>query len=104
MIWLATYNLTPITDTGATPHTENAIPGWDLFVGTNAQTGVPTYSFVAQGSPMNSYSGDLLSFFGYLEGVGLIDGTEYLQEVHAGTEPVSGDTVTFTTETFSLLI
>lgn len=102
MIWLAAYDLTPISNTGATPHTKNAIPGWDLFVGTNAQTNVPCYSFVAQSSPMKSYSGDLLSFFDYLKSVDLIDGTEYLQEVHAGTEPASGSDEMFTTSAFTL--
>lgn len=103
MIWLAAYDLTPISNTGSIPHTKNAIPGWDLFVGTNAQTNVPCYSFVAQSSPMKSYSGDLLSFFDYLKSVDLIDGTEYLQEVHAGTEPASGSDEMFTTSAFTLL-
>ena len=101
MIWLAAYNLQPISDTGATPHTNNAISGWDLYVGTNSQTGVPAYSFVAQ-SYVNSYSGDLLSFFNYLKSAGLIDGTEYLQELHAGTEPASGTDEVFTTSSFTL--
>ena len=37
MIWLAAYNLSPISKTDTTLHTENEIPGWDLFVGTTAQ-------------------------------------------------------------------
>ena len=102
MIWLAAYDLQPISDSGATPHTNNAISGWDLYVGTNAQTGVPAYSFVAQGSPVNEWSGDLLAFFEYLKNAGLIDGGEYLQEMHAGTEPGSGTDEVFTTSSFSL--
>ena len=102
MIWLAAYNLQPISDSGATPHTSNAISGWDLYVGTNSQTGVPAYSFVAQSSPLNSYSGDLLSFFEYLKNAGFIDGTEYLQELHGGTEPASGTNEVFTTSSFTL--
>ena len=102
MIWLAAYDLTPITKTGATPYTKNAIPGWDLFVGTNAQTNVPAYSFVTQSSPMKTYNGNLLSFFDYLKGANFIDGTEYLQEMHAGTEPASGTNVKFTTSAFTL--
>ena len=102
MIWLAAYDLTPITKTGATPYTKNAVPGWDLFVGTNSQTGVPAYSFVTQSSPLKTYNGNLLTFFKYLESVNLIDGTDYLQEMHAGTEPASGANVKFTTSSFTL--
>ena len=51
---------------------------------------------------MNSYSGDLLSFFNYLKSAGLIDGTEYLQELHAGTEPASGNNEVFTTSSYTL--
>ena len=51
---------------------------------------------------MNSYSGDLLSFFEYLKNAGLIDGTEYLQELHGGTEPASGTNEVFTTSSFTL--
>ena len=51
---------------------------------------------------MKSYSGDLMSFFNYLKSAGLIDGTEYLQEMHAGTEPASGTNEVFTTSSFSL--
>ena len=102
MVWLAAYDLNPISKTGATPYKTNAIPGWNLFVGTNAKTGVPAYSFVAQGSPMKTYSGHLKSFFTYLKEINLIDGTEYLQEMHAGTEPASGTNVKFTTSAFSL--
>lgn len=102
MIWLAAYDLTPISKTGAIPYKMDAIPGWNLFVGTNSQTGVPAYTFVAQSSPMKTYSGNLLSFFTYLKGVDLIDWTEYLQEMHAGTEPASGTSVNFTTSAFTL--
>ena len=63
---------------------------------------MPAYSFVAQSSPMKSYSGDLLSFFEYLKNAGFIDGTEYLQEMHAGTEPASGTNEVFTTSSFTL--
>ena len=102
MIWLAAYDLTPITTTGTTPYTTNAISGWDLFVGTNTQTQVPAYSFVSQSSPMKTFSGDLKPFFTYLEGKGFIDGTDYLQEMHAGTEPASGTDMIFTTSAFTL--
>ena len=102
MIWLAAYNLQPISNSGATPHTNNAVSGWNLYVGTNGQTGVPAYSFVAQNSPLKSFNGDLLPFFNYLKTAGLIDGTEYLQELHAGTEPASGSNEVFTTSSFSL--
>ena len=57
---------------------------------------------MSQNSPLKSYNGDLLVFFNYLKSVGLVDGTEYLQEVHAGTEPASGDSMTFTTSAFTL--
>ena len=102
MIWLAAYNLQPISNSGATPYTNNAVSGWNLYVGTNGQTGVPAYTFVAQSSPLKSYNGDLLSFFEYLKNAGLIDGNEYLQELHAGTEPASGSNEVFTTSSFSL--
>lgn len=67
MTWLAAYDPTPITKTGASPYKTNAIPGWNLFVGTNKQTNVPAYSFVAQSSPMKTYSGNLMSFSTYLK-------------------------------------
>ena len=102
MIWLAAYDLTPISKTGPTPYKLNAIPGWNLFVGTNSQTGVPAYSFVAQNSPMKTFNGNLKSFFTYLEGANFIDGTDFLQEMHAGTEPASGSNVKFTTSAFTL--
>ena len=102
MIWLAAYDLTPISKFYATPYKTNAIPGWNLFVGTNAKTGVPAYSFVSQSSPLKTYNGHLKSFFTYLKDVNLIDGTEYLQEMHAGTEPASGVNVKFTTSALTL--
>ncbi len=102
MIWLAAYDLTPISKTGSTPYKTNAISGWNLFVGTNSQTGVPAYSFVAQTSPMKTFNGNLKPFFTYLEGAKLIDGTDFLQEMHAGTEPASGANVKFTTSAFTL--
>ena len=102
MVWLAAFDLTPNSSTGATPYKTDAIPGWNLLFGTNSQTGLPAYSFVSQSSPMKTYSGNLTSFFFYLIKENLIDGTEFLQEMHAGTEPASGNNVVFTTSAFTL--
>ena len=63
---------------------------------------MPVYGFVPQSSPRKTYNGNLTSFFTYLKDVKLIDGTEYLQETHAGTEPASGNNVMFTNSAFTL--
>ena len=75
---------------------------FDLFSGKNGGTGTTVYSFVvADGSLMNSYSGDLLPFFSYLEKFESGLSELLLQSIQAGTEAVNGS-ATFSTSAYTI--
>lgn len=64
---------------------------FDLFSGKNTEAGSTVYSFiVADGSLVNSYSGDLLPFFTYLEKFDSAISGMLLQSIQAGTEAATG--------------
>lgn len=87
MIWLAALGGTiPITSTGS-PVSTTTIAGisWSLYTGPNTATNTEVYSFVAS-STTNSFSGDLMDFFAYLQDQNLISYDQYLITVGAGTE------------------
>lgn len=75
---------------------------FNLFSGKNTGTGSTVYSFiVADGSLHNSYKGDLLPFFTYLEKFESGLSGMLLQSVQAGTEAVTGS-ATFSTSAYSI--
>ena len=75
---------------------------FNLFSGKNVQTGSTVYSFiVADGSLKNSYSGDLLPFFTYLEKFESGLSGMLLQSIQAGTEAVTGS-ATFDTSAYTI--
>jgi xyloglucan-specific endo-beta-1,4-glucanase len=103
MIWLdALGGAGPISSTGSTVATPT-IGGvaWDLYSGPNGDTTV--YSFVAQ-SAQESFSGDLLNFFSYLESNEGFSSSQYLTSIGAGTEPFTGTNAVLTTSAYSLVI
>ncbi|KAF7117015.1 hypothetical protein CNMCM5793_005662 [Aspergillus hiratsukae] len=100
MVWLAALGgAGPISSTGspiATP-TINGIK-WNLYLGPNGSMQV--YSFVAQ-STTQSFSGDMLDFFNYLESNQGLSSSLYLVDVQAGTEPFSGSNAVLTVSDYS---
>ena len=75
---------------------------FDLFCGKNTGTGSTVYSFiVADGSLKNSYSGDLLPFFTYLEKFESGLSGMLLQSIQAGTEAVTGS-ATFSISSYTI--
>ncbi|KAI0835140.1 glycoside hydrolase family 12 protein [Hypoxylon sp. FL0890] len=101
MIWLAALGgAGPISSTGspiATP-TINGVT-WKLYSGYNGAMHV--FSFVAPSS-VQSFKGDLVSFFTYLESSQGMPSSQYLQSIGAGTEPFTGSNAVFTVSAFSL--
>ncbi|KAI9660574.1 MAG: hypothetical protein M1821_009926 [Bathelium mastoideum] len=103
MIWLAALGgAGPISSTGspiATPTIDGV--SWKLYSGPNGATTV--YSFVAS-SEQTNFSGDLKSFFTYLntnEGYSL---SQYLLSISAGTEAFTGSNAKFSTSSYSASI
>ena len=75
---------------------------FNLFSGKNADTGTTVYSFVvADGSLKETYSGDLLPFFSYLEKFESGLSGMLLQSIQAGTEAVNGS-ATFSTSAYTI--
>ena len=75
---------------------------FNLFSGKNTGTGATVYSFiVGDGSLKNSYSGDLLPFFTYLEKFESGLSGMLLQSIQAGTEAVKGS-ATFSTSAYTI--
>lgn len=73
-----------------------------LWYGTNVQEGntVNVYSFVVS-ETKNSYSGDLMDFYNYLiqnKGVSM---SQYLIQLQAGTEAVTGKDAVFSTSSYT---
>jgi len=103
MIWLdALGGAGPISSTGSTVATPTiAGVSWKLYSGPNGDTTV--YSFVAS-SAQESFSGDLLDFFSYLESEEGFSTSQYLLSAGAGTEPFTGSDATLTTSAYSLVI
>lgn len=103
MIWLdALGGAGPISSTGSTVATPTiAGVSWKLYSGPNGDTTV--YSFVAS-SAAESFSGDLLDFFAYLESNEGFSTSQYLLSIGAGTEPFTGTDAVLTTTAYSLII
>lgn len=75
---------------------------FNLFSGKNSETGSTVYSFiVADGSLKNSYKGDLLPFFTYLEKFESGLSGMLLQSIQAGTEAATGS-ATFSTSSYTI--
>jgi xyloglucan-specific endo-beta-1,4-glucanase len=86
MIWLgALGGAGPISSTGSPVDTPTlAGTTWNLYKGPNGSTTV--YSFVAE-SQQDSFSGDIIDFFYYLEWMQRFNANQYLLSIQAGTEP-----------------
>ena len=103
MVWLAALGgAGPISSTGQSIAT-TTIGGtsFELWSGKNGNMQV--YSFVAS-SEAQSFSGDLLEFFQYLEQNQGLQSSLYLTDVQAGTEPFTGSDAEFTTSTYSVTV
>lgn len=103
MVWLsAKGGAGPISSTGSAVAT-TTIAGvtFDLYSGPNGAMTV--YSFKAQ-SETESFSGDLLDFFKYLENNQGLKSSLYLTDVQAGTEPFSGTDAKFVTSEYSVTV
>lgn len=88
MIWLAALGgAGPISETGE-PVDEVEIGGttWSVYDGQNAQMRV--YSFVVGADEqVEEYEGDLKEFLDYLTTEQEMDGSQYVINIGAGTEP-----------------
>lgn len=92
MIWLAAIGgAGPISSTygasgSATPVATTTIVGttWKLYKGPNGDTTV--FSFVAE-KQVTDFSGDLMSFFRFLESDQSLPSSQYITSIGAGTEP-----------------
>ncbi|MCJ1232538.1 hypothetical protein MMC14_000491 [Varicellaria rhodocarpa] len=104
MIWLgALGGAGPISSTGnpiATPTVGSTT--FNLYSGPNGAMTV--YSFVAINKGTTSFTGDLLSFYTYLETHFKVPSTMYLQSIGAGTEPFTGSGAKFTTSKYSITV
>ncbi|RHZ44009.1 putative endoglucanase [Aspergillus thermomutatus] len=103
MVWLAALGgAGPISSTGS-PIATPTIAGikWNLYLGPNGSMQV--YSFVAQ-STTESFSGDMLDFFKYLESNQGLSSSLYLVDVQAGTEPFSGSNAVLTVSDYSVSV
>ncbi|RJE23806.1 hypothetical protein PHISCL_03837 [Aspergillus sclerotialis] len=99
MIWLAALGgAGPISSTGS-PIANVNIAGvsWDLYNGMNGDMNV--FSFVA-GSRAESFEGDLVEFFDYLEKEQNVDKGLFLTDVQAGTEPFTGQDAKLTVKSY----
>ncbi|KAK7036677.1 hypothetical protein VNI00_011342 [Paramarasmius palmivorus] len=100
MIWVANYGAGPISyeygaDGQPVPVASNVnVAGqtWNLYVGTNGAQEV--YSFLtADGSAIQSFSGDLNEFVTYLTSNQGLSADQYLTTVQSGTEATEGSAV-----------
>ena len=103
MVWLAALGgAGPISSTGkAIASTTIGGISWELWSGKNGNMQV--YSFVASSSTQ-TFSGDLIDFFAYLEQSQGLQSSLYLTDVQAGTEPFTGTNGKFTTTSYSVSV
>ena len=100
MVWLAQLGgLNPIGTSTATAQIGSS--SWNLWKGTNTQTGTTVFSFVAP-STMNTFNGDLMDFFNYLVQNQGVDAGLMVTTVQAGTEVSVGSGLKFTTSSYSI--
>ena len=114
MIWLAAFgSLGPIGSSddggsafGFTPKkVKIGNYDWVLYYGLNYGTKTAVYSFIPPvGTQYNSFDGDLMRFFSYLEAINGALSSLYLQSIQAGTEAVnSTGQAVFTTSSYSIV-
>ncbi|KAL6715307.1 hypothetical protein ACLMJK_007572 [Lecanora helva] len=100
MVWLAKLGtLQPIGSSQQTVQIGGST--YDLWSGTNDQTGAMVFSFVA-GSQVQDFNGDLMDFFNYLVQNNGVDPSLFLTSIQAGTEVATGDNVKFTTSKYTI--
>jgi len=110
MIWLANYNAGPISykygsDGKPTPIATVSLASrtWNLYYGSNGANLV--YSFLPpSGTTITNFNADLKVFLTYLVNSQGLSSSQYLTTAQAGTEPTSGNSVTLTTSSYSLVI
>ena len=101
-VWLGTYGGLPLIGAPnpiSTPTIGNT--HFKLYKGYSSDAGTTTYSFVSEHS-VNKYKGDLMPFFNHLVHNQGVSAGLFLQEVHAGTEAVTGQGVKFTTTGYTI--
>ncbi|PUU74780.1 concanavalin A-like lectin/glucanase domain-containing protein [Tuber borchii] len=104
MVWLAAYGgAGPISSTGKSIATVT-IGGyqWRLYDGYNGSMHV--YSFVAVGSPLTYFTGDLKLFLTYLASNYGLPTSQYVNTLQAGTEPFSGTNAKLYVSTCSIVV
>lgn len=103
MVWLAAIGgAGPISSTGS-PIATLTVGGvtFNLYSGPNGSTTV--YSFVATTEATN-FSGNLMTFFKYLETNEGVSSSLYLTSLGAGTEPFIGSNAVFTVSQYAVSI
>lgn len=110
MVWLGLFGgVSPLSANGY-PFTPIASPTigntqFDLAYGLNGN--VKVYSFVAHSHAATSFSGNLLSFYQYLEqnyGSNGFSSSLYLQSIQAGSEVFDGSNAKLTTKAYSISV
>lgn len=94
MVWLADYGgVDPLSNSGypPTPSASPTIDGvaWNLIIGTSTDGTFTVYSFVAQ-ETTNSFSGNLMDFYHWLETNEGLSSDSYVQAISAGSEVWTG--------------
>lgn len=104
MIWLGAFGgAGPISETGSPIATVDILGrSWNLFYGHHSQMKV--FSFVAASGNVESFSGDLKAFTDYLVADHGVSPSQILTSVGAGTEPFTGQDVTFTTTSYAATV
>ncbi|MCJ1310440.1 hypothetical protein MMC25_004104 [Agyrium rufum] len=105
MVWLGDFGgASPLSDNGYPP-TPIATPtlngvAFDLIYGHNGAVAV--YSFVAHSKAQTTFSGDLLTFYQYLEANYKVSSALYLQSIQAGSEIFTGSKAKLTTSLYNI--
>lgn len=101
MVWLAKLGtLQPIGSSQQTVQIGGS--SFALWAGKNDQTGAQVFSFVADGGPIQDFTGDLMDFFSYLVQNQGVDASLYLTSVQAGTEVATGSNAKFSTSSYTI--
>ena len=107
MVWLGEFgNISPLSSNGypPTPIATPTIDGvaFNLILGKNGA--VTVYSFVAASKKAQTWSGDLMGFYNYLETQYKLSSALYLLSIQAGSEVFTGSNAVLTTSAYSITV